>query len=403
MPRSSEHASRASCLVSPELDGASVADVLRQQLHVGRKTIRHARYVEGAILVDGQAARTDAQVHAGQTVSIRTDDALVRANAPSIAPEHGPLEVLYLDECFIAVNKPAGMVVHPRVGNTEHTLANYVAGYLEKQGIPGKVHPIHRIDSGTTGIVIFALSSFAQSAIQQQLHCTFLRDYLALCTGWFEGGSKEPSSFACDEQLDYDAFRTIDAPIARRSDCKSTKFTVGGDAPSVEGSGKAAITHFMTLAHIDRTAEEVSLVRANGMEPRAALAGKSSARANPNAEHPLSLVRLRLETGRTHQIRVHMAHLGHPLLGDPLYGTASLSEPLYDTLSDSLHDAAPSCDSLYGTASQGESKLPIDRPALHSWRLSFRHPVDNREIKIEAPLPTDMQRFLPKSIKEKFL
>ncbi len=403
MPRSSEHAPRASCLVSPELDGASVADVLRQQLHVGRKTIRHARYVEGAILVDGQVARTDAQVNTGQTVSIRTDDALVRASTPSITPEHGPLEVLYLDECFIAVNKPAGLVVHPRVGNTEHTLANYVAGYLEKQGIPGKVHPIHRIDSGTTGIVLFALSSFAQSAIQQQLHCTFHRDYLALCTGWVEGDPNKPSSFASDEQLDYDAFRAIDAPIARRSDCESTKFTVVGDAPSVEGSGKAAVTHLMTLAHIDYTATGAHLARANDMEPGATLTSKGSAGSNANAEHPLSLVRLRLETGRTHQIRVHMAHLGHPLLGDHLYGT----------LSDSLYGAASSCDSLYGMASLGEppygiapqeeNQLPINRPALHSWRLSFRHPVGSKEIKIEAPLPADMQRFLPKSIKKEIL
>ena len=374
MPFDDEQAPRVSCQVRAEYDGAAVAEVLRQQLHIGRKTIRHARYVEGAILVDGQAARTDAQVHAGQNVSIRTDDALVRASVPGITPEYGSLEVLYLDECFIAVNKPAGMVVHPRVGNTEHTLANYVAGYLEKHGIPGSVHPIHRIDAGTTGIVLFALSSFAQSAIQEQLHRSFERDYLAICTGWIEGTSQEASAPPKEEGLDLgvgngpspnpdlspgldpglglapslnpdlnlDAFRTIDAPIARRSDCKSTKFAVVGDAPCVAGSEKKAITHFVTLARLCDKA-------------------------------PLSLVRLRLETGRTHQIRVHMAHLGHPLLSDPLYGTTA----------------------------QEESAPPMDRPALHSWSLRFQHPLSNEEIRIQAPLPADMQRFIPKNIQAK--
>ncbi|MDO4854858.1 MAG: RluA family pseudouridine synthase [Coriobacteriia bacterium] len=366
-PENSEQTPRVSCRVCPEYDGATVAEVLRQQLHIGRKTIRHARYIEGAILVDGQAARTDAHVHAGQSVSIRTDDALVRASVPEIAPEHGPLEVLYLDECFIAVNKPAGMVVHPRVGNTEHTLANYIAGYLEKQGIPGNVHPLHRIDAGTTGIVLFALSSFAQSAIQEQLHRSFERDYLAICTGWIEGepqgagvpfkeegldrgidpeldlglGIGTSPDFGLSERLNLDlsALRTIDAPIARRSDCESTKFAVVGDAPCVESSAKEAVTHFMTLAQLE---------------------GKT----------PLSLVRLRLGTGRTHQIRVHMAHLGHPLLGDPLYGTAA----------------------------QKENVPPISRPALHSWSLRFQHPLSKEEVRIQAPLPADMRRLLPKGI-----
>lgn len=374
MPFDDEQAPRVSCQVRAEYAGATVAEVLRRQLHIGRKTIRHARYVEGAILVDGQAARTDARVYAGQNVSIRTDDALVRASVPGITPEYGPLEVLYLDECFIAVNKPAGMVVHPRVGNTEHTLANYVAGYLEKHGIPGSVHPIHRIDAGTTGIVLFALSSFAQSAIQEQLHRSFERDYLAICTGWIEGTSQETSAPPKEEGLDLgvgsgpspnpdlspgldpglglapslnpdlnlDAFRTIDAPIARRSDCKSTTFAVVGDAPCVAGSEKKAVTHFVTLAQLCDKA-------------------------------PLSLVRLRLETGRTHQIRVHMAHLGHPLLSDPLYGTTA----------------------------QEESAPPMGRPALHSWSLRFQHPLSNEEIRIQAPLPADMQRFIPKNIQAK--
>lgn len=374
-----ERSSFASCRVYPENDGATVAEVLRQQLHIGRKTIRHARYVEGAILLDGQAARTDAQVHAGQSVSIRTNDALVRASTPDITPEYGPLEVLYLDECFIAANKPAGMVVHPRVGNTEHTLANYVAGYLEKQGIPGSVHPVHRIDAGTTGIVLFALSSFAQAAIQQQFHWTFHREYLALCEGWVEDDPKIPfSSFASGEKLNFGAFRMINAPIARRSDCESTKFTVVGDAPHIKGSEKIAITHLMMLAHVDHTAEGPQLVKACCLpseKPPVGLKFIGLGTSASNAENPLSLVRLKLETGRTHQVRVHLAHLGHPLLGD----------------------------TLYGTASQGKGLPSIDRPALHSWHLSFRHPMDNREIDIETPLPADMQRSLPESIKKRIL
>ncbi len=336
---------RASCFVSNEFDGASVSDVLRGQLQIGRKTIRHARYIEGAILLDGKACRTDATVTAGQEVSIVIADDIVRASSPQITPEYGPLEILYCDEDLIVVNKPANMVVHPRVGNTQHTLANYVAGFLEElsnkddkdcQTVAGtNVHPVHRIDSGTTGIVIFARNSFAQSQLQHQFHKSFHREYLALCRGWIPGNIAGPAASS--------QWQSVDAPIARQSDCVSTRFTVVGDAPCNKEKAKSALTHFQVLARL-----ETQVPGKEGLPEKASL----------------SVVRLKLETGRTHQIRVHMAHLGYPLLGDPLYGSTSCL---------------------------------LRRPALHSWRISFVHPVAKKQIKLEAPLPADLQKLLRNS------
>ncbi|MDO5335187.1 MAG: RluA family pseudouridine synthase [Coriobacteriia bacterium] len=315
----------ASCVIADEFEAATVAQVAREQLGIGRKALRHTKYVDGAILLDGRAARSDDLAHAGQTLSVAISDADILVTPSSVRPEPGQVCVLYQDEDVVILNKPAGKVVHPRVGNTSGTIANHLAFYLQEQGINCGAHPVHRLDRGTSGALVFALSGYAQAQLQRQLHKSFHREYLALCTGLIDEESLPASK---------DGWHTIEAPIGRRTDRTSTTFTVLGDAPCDPTQAKQAITHFQVL-------DAFTSVQAGA----------------------LSLVRLKLETGRTHQIRVHLAHLGHPLLGDELYG---------------------------------EPSPYIHRAALHSHQLSFLQPLKGAFVEVKAPLPADMASLLPR-------
>lgn len=360
----------ATCVIDISFDGEPLLRPIREQLGISRKSLRHTKYVKDAILVDGQPARTDDAAHAGSLLSVAISDEDIAATPSSGEPEQGPLDVLYQDEDLLVVNKPAGLVVHPRVGHTSGTLLNFAAGHLATQGLTCGCHPVHRLDQGTSGAIVFALNGYAQAQLQRQLHKSFHREYLAICEGWFEniesknekrqldvlldgrneegqldvlldGQSEEHESNHGKDGLALSGgdkeWRTIDAAIGRRSDIASTTFAVIGDAPCVEGSAKEAVTHFKVVR---------GLMLASGER--------------------LSLVRLKLETGRTHQIRVHMAHIGHPLLGDTLYGKACEREN-----------------------ESGCGHARINRPALHSWCLSFLHPLNGRKIEVEAPLPQD--------------
>lgn len=348
----------ATCIIDASFDGRPLLYAIREQLGISRKSLRHTKYIPDAILVDGRPARTDDIAHAGTLLSVAISDADIAATPSSIEPEQGALDVLYQDEDLLVVNKPAGIVVHPRVGHTSGTLANFAAGYLAERGLSCGCHPAHRLDQGTSGAIVFALNGYAQAQLQRQLHKTFHREYLAICDGWIKEAESEHDEQQPDALLHSldnrshelgqnknvlalphsdEKWCTIDAPIGRRRDKASTTFAVVGDAPCEEGSAKDAVTHFKVLSRFE----------SDGWR--------------------LSLVGLRLETGRTHQIRVHMAHIGHPLVGDALYGNEE------------------------GCA---HGRPYINRPALHSWRISFAHPLNGKAMQLEAPLPQDLQNIL---------
>ena len=291
--------------IPPDCEGLTVDYVLRTCLGASDRAIRRAKRVDGAVLLDGVPARCKAKVSAGQRLSLLVEDVALGCAATSINPQPGPLDILYQDEGLLIVNKQAGIVVHPSPGHDQDTLANYVAFHLKEQGISACIHPVSRLDSKTTGAVVFALNGHVHNRLEGLMHTQgFQREYLALCEGHFRPGQQRG---------------TIDAPWARLTRHPNTF--------GVQADGKKAVTHYQVI-------------------DQRVLDGR-----------PVSAVRLELETGRTHQIRIHMQYAGHPLIGDVTYGAPDKR---------------------------------ISRHALHSWRVELTHPVTQRQLSIEAALPSDM-------------
>lgn len=300
------------CTVERPCDGYPLWSVLEERLGMSRATIRRAKALPGGLLLDGAPSRATVQVREGQLVEVDVADAPLRpGDRPVVEPQPGPLDVVYEDDDLLAVNKPAGQVVHPCPGHRTSTLGNFAMHHLVSTGSVSvsRLYPVHRLDLGTSGLLLYAKNAYAHGRLQASLHagagagCERL--YLALCEGDFEDGTG-----------------TVDAPIARVDETSIRR--------TVDARGKRAVTHYRVLGA-----------------------------ASPLAH--CSLVALRLETGRTHQIRVHMAHVGHPLVGDALYGAAS---------------------GLIG------------RPALHSWRTALVQPVTGERLVLEAPIAPDMEELV---------
>ena len=302
-----------SCTVSPEFDGCTVQEVLRRQLMASLRCVRRAKQRAGGILLDGEVAWTPMRVRAGQTVSFAIDDEF-RPGQTGITAQPGPVAVVYRDADVLVVDKPAGQVMYPGPGHADGTLLNYMMQLFLDNGFAGYPHAVNRIDGTTTGLVVFATSSYAKDRLQRQLHTNaFQREYLAICEGELP---------RCRG--------VVDEPIAR--------VERGRIGFAVDPAGKPAVTRYCVVGTFELPC--------------------GGARA--------SLVRLRLETGRTHQIRLHMAYLGHPLLGDAFYGMRSKA---------------------------------IGRAALHSYRLALDHPITGCRLSCEAPLPPDMARLLPMELR----
>ena len=231
-----------------------------------------------------------------------------------------PLDVVFEDEHLLVVNKPAGMVVHPAAGNPDGTLVNALLHHCEGQlsGINGVARPgiVHRIDKDTSGLLVVAKSDAAHEGLAKQFaDHSITRCYFAVCAGH----PNPPSG-------------TVSGRIGR-SDKDRKKMAV---LPDTSTRGKRAVTHFKTVRLLDNAA----------------------------------LIECRLETGRTHQVRVHCASIGHPLLGDPIYGRTP--KPLRALL----------------------QQLQFARQALHATRLGFIHPISGESLDFCAELPADMAELI---------
>lgn len=260
---------------------------------------------EGRILVDGTTADAKRKVHGGERVVLAVPPTLTLADAA----EDIALPIVFEDEQLIVINKPAGLVVHPGNGNASGTLMNALLHHAPSlAGVP-RAGIVHRLDKDTSGLLVVAKTLEAQTDLVRQLQARSVkRHYLALALGKVERDG------------------LVDAPMGRHP-VHRTKMAV------VKSGGKEARTHYAVRERFARA----------------------------------TLVECRLETGRTHQIRVHMASLGHPLAGDGVYGKTCSG--------DARLDAFP-------------------RQALHAWRLALIHPASGVEMAWEAPLPDDFTRLL---------
>ena len=263
---------------------------------------------DGCVLLCGKPGKKNSRLKPGDEIRLT----LPEPKEVNIVAKEMPLDIVYEDEDVVVLNKPKGLVVHPAAGHQDDTLVNgllhAMAGSLS--GINGELRPgiVHRIDKDTSGLLAVAKNDFAHNMLASQLKDhTMARTYEAIVCGQL----KEDSG-------------TVDAPIGRHSsDRKKMAVTARG--------GKNAVTHWEVVA------------RYRGY----------------------THVRCRLETGRTHQIRVHMAHIGHPILGDSVYG-------------------------------RKKPELGQESQCLHAGALCFRHPRDNRPVMVLAPLPEYFTQVLEK-------
>jgi 23S rRNA pseudouridine1911/1915/1917 synthase len=268
---------------------------------------------EGKVLVDGKPMRPRDKLFGGENVVVQVT---LELETP-FAPEPIPLDIVYEDEALLVINKPAGLVVHPAAGNWQGTLLNALLHHAPQLATVPRAGIVHRLDKETTGLLVVAKTLEAQTALVEQLQArSFTREYDAVVNGVLTGGG------------------TVDEPMGRHPVDRKRMAVV-------RSGGKEAVTHY-------RVEERF--------------------RAHTH-------IKVRLDTGRTHQIRVHMAHLRYPLVGDPVYG-GRLRLP-------------PAC----GERLQ-ETLRRFHRQALHAARLGLQHPQSGEYMEWQVPMPEDMQRLI---------
>jgi len=276
-----------------------IKELLKRRLGISTRLLRKLK--EGdCVYLDGRTIRLCEKGKAGERITL-----LLPEESSGFIPEAIPIEVIFEDPDLLAINKQPGFVVHPTKGHPCHTIANGLMKYMLDRGDRYKIRFINRLDMDTTGILLIGKNSHCQDDFSKQAAAGRIeKKYLAVVKGLVmqDGG-------------------TIDLPVGKPVDDQLRRAVIPDGYPS--------ITHYEVLERFDRG---------------------------------YTLVRLLLETGRTHQIRVHMSHIGHPVIGDVLYG--------------------------------GEAVHLIERQALHAEELHFNHPITGERLSLYAPLPEDMKRLL---------
>lgn len=298
--------------VSDENDGVRLDRFLASVLAESRSQLQRL-IKEERVLVDGRAAKANQPVKAGQAVVLDVPEPI----DPAPKPEPLDVPILFQDADLIVVDKPAGMVVHPAAGHEGGTLVNALLHHVEDlSGIGGEKRPgiVHRLDRGTSGLMVVAKHDAAHEELSRQFHDREVaKEYLALVWGVVQAG------------------RRIDAPIGR------------DPANRRKMSAKSR-----------RSREAVTrIVRAEHLNPA------------------VTLAQIAIQTGRTHQIRVHLSAIGHPIVGDSLYGGVRRR-----------------------VAGDIRAVMRLERPFLHAAHLIFVHPADGRRMEFTSPLPADLQSVL---------
>jgi len=286
--------------ILPEEDGSTVRHILRAKLHFSSHAISRLTRAENGIRVNGIHANTPQILHAGDVLTVETGDH--RPPRVEVVPGDWPLPIVWEDGHLLVVNKPAGMTAH--ASNFLPDTPTVAGALAWQRGADFVFHPANRLDKGTTGLMVIAKSGYVHDLLRRSLHTPhFYREYRGICVGC---PSPEKG--------------TVNAPIGRDETSVVARM--------VRSDGSPAVSHYEVL--------------------------KTSG--------SFSLLKLVPETGRTHQLRLHMAHIGHPLAGDWLYGTEDVDL--------------------------------IPRPALHSCALTLTHPVTGEVLRLSVPLPEDMCRLV---------
>ena len=277
----------------------NVLHVLKEQFLLSDRLITKLKKAN-KIYLNSLPTYTKKSVTVGDTVSVLID---FEEDNSNIVASNIPLNIIYEDDYLLVLNKPANIAIHPSILHFYNSLSNGVKFYFDKLGLKKKIRIVNRLDRNTSGIVIFAKNEYIQECLIKQMKTNeFKKEYLAIAKGILESKSG-----------------TLNFPIARKEGSIIER--------TVTSDGDSAITHYDVVKEFNN----------------------------------LSLVHIVLETGRTHQIRVHFSHIGHPILGDTLYGSPS--------------------------------EL-INRQALHSYKLTFIHPVTKKVLSLEVPLPNDIENII---------
>lgn len=278
-----------------------IDDILLKEFHISTRL--HTKLIKNkCIYVNSNICDTRDKISIGDTITV---DLSLDEDNSNIVPTPMNLDIIYEDEWLLVLHKPAGIAIHPSMLHFDTSLSNGVKYYFDSIGLKKKIRPVNRLDLNTSGLVVFAKCEYIQECLSKQMeNKTFKKEYLCIVSGKFK-----------------DKIGTINLPIARKKNSIIER--------CVNNNGQKSITHYEVLQEFDN----------------------------------YSLVKCILETGRTHQIRVHMSYIGHPLLGDTLYGKSS---PL------------------------------IDRQALHCSKLEFIHPISKQNMIFTCELEEDLKaRVLP--------
>ncbi len=277
----------------------NLKDLLKNYFQISDRLLVKLKH-EQKLFVNNTKAYVDMPLNSGDIISVYID--FIEDNSNIVATKM-PLNIVYEDPALLIINKLAGIPIHPSMDHFKDSLSNGVKYYFDEIGLQKKIRPVNRLDKDTSGLVVFAKNEYVQECLIKQMQTKeFVKEYIAICDGIFEKNKG-----------------TINAPIARKDDSIIER--------CVSEAGDIAITHYEVL----------------------------------KTKNNYSVVKCTLETGRTHQIRVHMVHIGHPLLGDTLYGTSS---PL------------------------------ISRQALHAYKISFIHPITREQLEFTATIPEDIDFYV---------
>lgn len=277
----------------------NINQVLKQEFNVSAR-LMHKLILSRHIFLNNVPIDSRSLLSLNDIVTVNLD---FEENSENIIPKQMCLDIVFEDDAFLILNKPAGIAVHPSVLHFDDSLSNGVAYYFKHIGLNRKIRPVNRLDLNTSGLIVFAKNEYVQECLIQQMNKNiFKKEYIAIVNGRLKSHTG-----------------TINLPIARKDDSIIER--------CVSLNGQEAVTDYSVLNEYDN----------------------------------FSVVKCFLKTGRTHQIRVHMSAIGHPLIGDTMYGVSS---PL------------------------------IDRQALHSYKLSFIHPITHKNIELVCDLPEDMNQLI---------